>query len=423
MGRIGILGKLIFFIGIILIDLYVFQAVKTASKKLNNKVRKIIFIAYWSLTVFSCSVLIAWAVIGVEHLPRAFILYGFGLVVVSFFAKLFTIIFLLIDDIIRVFRFIFRKINSIFSATDPTPGQEKITRIKFLSQTGLIMSALPFTSMIYGMIRGPFRFEVRKINLSFPNLPQAFDKIRILQISDIHSGSFLSTEPMQRLVNVVLEQKPDLIFFTGDLVNNMTSEVHEFVDIIKKIEAPMGVYSILGNHDYGDYVQWPTHEEKKANLDELKKVQNDLGWKLLLNENVLIEKDGESIGLVGVENWSRMLRFPKYGDTDKAVANMPSVPFKILLSHDPSHWKAEILKRFKDMDLTLSGHTHGFQFGVEIPNFKWSPVQYVYKEWAGLYQSGSQYLYVNRGAGFLGYPGRVGIMPEITVFELNRSLS
>jgi predicted MPP superfamily phosphohydrolase len=223
---------------------------------------------------------------------------------------------------------------------------------------------------------------------------------------------------VEKGVRKLMEQEPDLVFFTGDLVNNVATEMDGFIDIFSNIKAPLGVYSILGNHDYGDYVKWPSKDAKEANLNRLKQIHGEMGWRLLLNEHVTIEKDGETIALIGIENWGAKGNFSRYGDLQKAYDGAAAHPFKILLSHDPSHWEAQVCKDYKDIDLMFSGHTHGMQFGVEIPGFRWSPVQYMYKHWAGVYRNNKQKLYVNRGFGFLGYPGRVGILPEITLIEL-----
>jgi predicted MPP superfamily phosphohydrolase len=249
-------------------------------------------------------------------------------------------------------------------------------------------------------------------------LPQAFRNLRIVQISDIHSGSFNNKKGVLRGVEKALKLKPDVILFTGDLVNNKADEMEHYMDVFNQLKAPMGVYSTLGNHDYGDYEQWGSKEEKAANLERLKQVHGELGWKLLMNEHVVFERNGDKIALLGIENWSAKARFPKYGKMNEAYAGTENIPFKILMSHDPSHWDAEVIPKYADVDLMLSGHTHGMQFGIELPWFKWSPVQYVYKQWAGLYEEGRQKLYVNRGFGFIGYPGRVGILPEITLIEL-----
>jgi predicted MPP superfamily phosphohydrolase len=273
-----------------------------------------------------------------------------------------------------------------------------------------------FGSLVYGF-SNKYNYQLRRLQLAFENLPSSFKGLKIVHISDIHCGSFTDKHAVKRGVDKILNEKPDLILFTGDLVNDRSTEMDHYMDIFREIKAPMGVYSILGNHDYGDYTQWKSPEEKKANLERLKKVHADLGWQLMLDENTQLEKNGERISLIGVQNISGK-SFRSYGNLQKAYEGIDASHFKILMSHDPSHWDAEVRKNYSDIDLMLSGHTHGFQFGVEVPGFKWSPVQYVYKQWAGHYIEGSQQLYINRGFGFIGYPGRVGILPEITVIEL-----
>jgi predicted MPP superfamily phosphohydrolase len=289
-----------------------------------------------------------------------------------------------------------------------------------LTQVGAVIGGVQFISLLYGMVKGPFDFRVRKVVMNFPNLPEGFDGIKILQISDIHSGSFNGTKHLENALSLINEQGADLILFTGDLVNDRSAEADEFGYVFEKIKSPMGVYSILGNHDYGDYTNWNSLEEKKQNLQRLKNLQGEFGWKMLNNAHTYLERNNSRIGLVGVENWSSHLRFKKYGNMKDATVNFNPESFNILLSHDPSHWNAEVTSQYNYMDLTLSGHTHGMQFGVEIPGFRWSPVQYIYKEWADLYKNKQQHLYVNRGLGFIGYPGRVGILPEITLFELRK---
>jgi len=226
---------------------------------------------------------------------------------------------------------------------------------------------------------------------------------------------------MQKAIEIILQQKADIIFITGDLVNDRTAEINPFMDTLSKIKAPMGVFSIMGNHDYGDYAKWDSQGEKDKNLQDIIEANAQLGWKLLMNENVILEKNNSEIVLIGVENWGGNLHFPKYGNMEKAYRGAEKYPVKLLLSHDPSHWNMEIIEKYKDIDLTFSGHTHGFQFGIEVPGLKWSPSQYIYKQWAGLYSEGKQQIYVNRGLGFLGYPGRIGILPEITVMELHNA--
>ena len=296
-----------------------------------------------------------------------------------------------------------------------------ISRLKFLSQAAFVLAAVPFVSLIYGMVKSGFDIRVKKIKLNLAKLPDSFNGLKIVQISDIHCGSFTTTNHFENAVSIINEQKPDVIFFTGDLVNDVATETENFLETFSKIQAPMGVYSTLGNHDYGDYVKWESSEEKAKNLNELKSKHKHFGWNLLLNEHVSLSKGEDKIALIGIENWGAR-GFTKYGDLKRAHAGTELYPVKLLLSHDPSHWEAQVLTDFKDIDVAFAGHTHGMQFGVEIPGFKWSPVQYFYKQWAGLYQQGNQYLYVNRGLGFIGYPGRVGILPEITVFELSNKV-
>lgn len=283
------------------------------------------------------------------------------------------------------------------------------------------MTAIPLIGLIRGMIKGAFDFKIHNIKVVLPNLPDSFNGLRIVQISDIHIGSFLSTSPLEKAIEIILQQKADIIFITGDLVNDRTAEINPFMDTLSKIKAPMGVFSIMGNHDYGDYAKWDSQGEKDKNLQDIIEANAQLGWKLLMNENVILEKNNSEIVLIGVENWGGNLHFPKYGNMEKAYRGAEKYPVKLLLSHDPSHWNMEIIEKYKDIDLTFSGHTHGFQFGIEVPGLKWSPSQYIYKQWAGLYSEGKQQIYVNRGLGFLGYPGRIGILPEITVMELHNA--
>jgi predicted MPP superfamily phosphohydrolase len=272
-----------------------------------------------------------------------------------------------------------------------------------------------------GLFSGAYNYQVRRVNLVLPNLPEAFDGLKVLQISDVHTGSFFDKDAVYKGIQLIKEQKAHVAVFTGDFVNNKTEEAYEWVDMFSEVKAPMGVYSILGNHDYGDYVSdWASPEAKAKNLTDLYEVHKNMGWNLLRNEHVLLEKENKRIAILGVENWGDRGRFQRFGDVDKAKAGMPDVPVKIMLSHDPSHFDSIISKQHQDIDLTLSGHTHGFQFGVEFGSFRWSPSQFIYPHWADLYKIEKQMLYVNRGFGFLGYPGRVGILPEITVFTLNR---
>jgi len=404
---------------IFLIDLYVFQAVRTVTSNMLPRTQRFIYILYWAVFALTIATIIIFIVTRGTP-PSNIRMYLVSVVFILFASKLVVVLFLALDDAIRLMKFI---VNYIFSnaPNHPAPGPIKITRSEFLSKIGLLAAAIPFTAFIYGMVRGAYNYQVKRVTLKFPHLPKAFDGFKVLQISDLHTGSFNSPEPLKKAVALINQQAADLVFFTGDLVNNIAPEALPHIPVLSQLKSPHGVFSILGNHDYGDYVNWGSREEKIANLNLLKQNHQQLGWRLLLNEHVLIRQGGEELAVLGVENWSTRLHFPKYGNLPKAYAGTEQIPFKILLSHDPSHWDGEVNQHFPDIDLTLSGHTHGMQFGVNIPGFKWSPVQYVYKQWAGLYQKGRQYLYVNTGLGFLGYPGRVGFLPEITVFELKHA--
>ena len=403
---------------ILAIDLYVFQAVKVVSTT-QPMARKAIFIAFWAMTALAVTLLLCATFANWHDFPRFIKTYVFGFIVIFYFSKVVVLPFLLIDDLIRGGKWIFSKVGT--KTPQEISDGISITRSQFLMGAGLIAAAIPFSTLVWGIISGPYHFVVRKKKLAFKNFPKAFDGIRILQISDIHTGSWNTTEHMQEAVSLILKQKADMILFTGDLVNNTTDEAYRFMDILKQIQAPMGVYSTLGNHDYGDYAQWDSDAAKKKNMQDMYDTHKKLGWKLLRNEHVRIEKDGEYFALAGVENWGASMRFPKYGDLDKAYKGLEDGPFTLLMSHDPSHWDAKILSHPHHTDLTLAGHTHGMQFGADFKFFRWSPAQWFYKQWADLYQQDKQYIYVNRGLGFLGYPGRVGVMAEITVFTLRSS--
>lgn len=292
------------------------------------------------------------------------------------------------------------------------------SRRQFIQKTSAFIGLVPLGLMSWGIFRTAGNFKVHKVRLALNGLPDAFRGLKIVQISDIHTGSFYSLGRMEEAVEEIAAQKPDLVVFSGDLVNNRTDESFPYLDVLAQIKAPMGVYSTLGNHDYGDYEAWANQDDKQTNFRDMLDVHKKLGWQLLMNENRIFERNGEKIALLGVENWGANLRFPKYGKMKEAYAGTEDIPVKILISHDPSHWEAEVLKDYPDISLMMAGHTHGFQFGVEIPGIKWSPSQWVYKQWAGLYEANGRYLYVNRGLGCIGYMGRVGIRPEITVFEL-----
>ena len=334
--------------------------------------------------------------------------------------------FLLIDDVRRGLIKLKRNFKEKKQQIEPTshsstPANEQISRSSFLVKAGLVTAAIPLTSLTWGVISGAYDYRIKRVNLFLPNLPAAFDGITLGQISDIHSGSFYNKVAVKGGVEMLMKENPDFIFFTGDLVNNLTKEIRDYQEIFSKIKAPLGVFSSLGNHDYGDYFYGAQSSPAKVkNMQDMYKVHKQLGYDLLRNENRRLKVNGEEIGILGVENWG-MGRFPKYGRMEPTVKNTDDLPVKLLLSHDPSHWRAQILPEYPQIDAMFSGHTHGMQFGLRFKEIQWSPIQYIYKEWAGLYQEQHQQLYVNVGYGFLGYPGRVGILPEITIFTLKRA--
>jgi predicted MPP superfamily phosphohydrolase len=395
----------------VLLDIYTFQAIQVILPP-SARARLIISIAYWVISILAIVMILLVPNTNFEMWPKWIRTYVFAIVVGLFFSKLIASIFFAVDDIRRGGTWLVTKV-----ALQKNTGDEHISRSAFLSWMGLAVGGGLFGTLMYGF-SNKYRYQVNRLKLAFPNLPAAFKGLRIVHISDIHSGSFMDKKAVDAGVEKILEQKPDLILFTGDLVNDRASEMKDYMDVFSRLKAPMGVYSTLGNHDYGDYVVWDSPEAKRVNLERLKEVQKELGWRLLMNEHVVLEKGNDRIALLGIENWSGKGNFGRYGKMNQAYPGTEEFPFKILMSHDPSHWDAEVRKQYPDIDLTLAGHTHGMQFGLEFPGFKWSPVQYMYKQWAGLYEVDKQKLYVNRGYGFIGYPGRVGILPEITVIDL-----
>lgn len=408
-----------FIIGIVLvllIDIYFYQAVALLIAKLSPFKRIVIRNVYWAFTAYTVGLFIVAMIIPFQEWWAFARIYLFAFAIVLLICKIIGSTFILIDDITRLFRWLFNLVFTPSSNNGDKVGN--LSRLRFLNQAAVLLAAIPFGAFIYGMVKSGFDYKVRKVKLVLPKLPAAFNGLKILQLSDIHAGSFVSPAPLEKALKMIQEQQADVIFFTGDLVNNITDEAVPYKEIFKQIKAPLGVYSTLGNHDYGDYVEWPSAEAKQKNLQDLKNLHAEFGWKLLMNEHVSLKKGEAEIAVLGVENWGAAMRFPKYGKIEKAHEGTEKYPVKLLLSHDPSHWDAQIRKEYPDIDVTFSGHTHGMQFGIEIPGFRWSPSKYIYKQWADLYQEGKQFLYVNRGLGFLGYPGRVGILPEITVVEL-----
>lgn len=402
------------------IDLYAFRLL--FRWKRFKRPSKSVIRAYWLAALLVYILVITLNIYGFNKADAGLRNLVVGYSGLLFFTKLVTLPFLLIDDVLGFFHWLWRKISGQTEkkriVSDPS---RSISRSEFLTRMAVVTAGLPFLSMGYGMLKGAYDYQVRSIRLKFPNLPAAFHGVRIVQLSDIHSGSFADRSAVERGIQLVLDQQPDYIFFTGDLVNNSTEEVFPWMKAFSKLQAPGGTYSILGNHDYGDYHQWSSDEAKKQNLTQMHQAHAAMGWRLLRNEGTLLEKDGETIGLLGVENWGARGRFSQYGKLNEAIKDVPVQPFNILLSHDPTHFEVEVQGKQPQIDLTLSGHTHGMQFGVEIPGYiKWSPASWIYPYWAGLYSFGKQHLYVNRGFGFIGYPGRVGILPEITVITLEK---
>ncbi|WP_422858963.1 metallophosphoesterase [Flagellimonas sp. S174] len=323
--------------------------------------------------------------------------------------------FMILEDIVRLFVGGYRRISGISENQTYLPS-----RRAFVSTLALGLGALPFGALLYGMYKGKYNYKVLKYALEFDDLPDAFDGYQITQISDVHSGSFDDYNKVAYGIDLINQQKSDVILFTGDMVNNKAEEMEPWTELFGTLKAKDGKYSILGNHDYGDYAAWPSPEAKAQNLQDLKDLQKGMGFELLLNEHRYLEKDGNKIALVGVENWGAG-GFKKAGDLKKAVEGIDGKDFKILMSHDPSHWEQQVIQDDYHYHLTLSGHTHGMQFGIEIPGWvKWSPVKWRYKYWAGIYEELGQFINVNRGFGFIGYPGRFGIWPEISVITLRK---
>ena len=407
---------------ILLIDLYSFKGIKLVSNNIDSNIFKhAVYFVYWVVPVIMLTYLYYLRTLQpLEREPQIFknffMLAGFF--ILFYFPKLIFITFHLVEDIIHVSKVFIAKFSGEPEISNASSNG--ISRAKFLSQLGLVVAAIPFTSIIYGMAKGRFNFRIVNEKLLFKNLPETFHGLKIVQISDIHIGSFLGHEDqVKRGIELINEQNPDLILFTGDLVNNFAEELEGWIPILSKLEVKYGKYSILGNHDYGDYFEWKNEVEKAQNLEKVKQAHKKMGFRLLLNETEHVVIKNQKIGLIGVENWG-LPPFPQYGNLKIAMKGSSDLPFKILLSHDPSHWDAEVINK-TNIDITLSGHTHGMQFGVEIGNIKWSPVKYKYPRWAGIYKEKDQYLYVNRGFGYIGFPGRVGMPPEITVLELFKS--
>lgn len=376
-------------------DLYFYQVVQTLVSSGT------LLWCYWLIDLLLMTGIIAAIFVRRgSRMQQTLIAWLMGSMLLAFVPRLFSLPVLLVEDITRLFR-----------GFPP--------RAFWVSELTLAIAAVIFLVVLFGITRGRHFYRVRRETILFPDLPEAFDGFTITQITDVHSGSFTNAAGVQKGLGLVNAQQSDVILFTGDLVNNQASEMDRWIPAFAGLKAPMGKFSVLGNHDYGDYIQWESPEAKSTNLTRLKEVHKEIGFRLLLDEAIALQKDGQSITLLGVENWGKG-GFHQYGDLKKAAAGVPDEDFKILMSHDPSHWEGVTLDHHQHIHLTLSGHTHGMQFGIELFGFKWSPIKYVYKQWAGLYRRGERFLYVNRGFGFLGLKGRIGMWPEVAVITLKR---
>ncbi|MDN3723316.1 metallophosphoesterase [Aequorivita sp. SDUM287046] len=399
----------LFILFYILVDIYAFQAVKTITKS------PLIYGFYVVISLMVLAGLIyELSFFGSSKMMQPPKMYFFGIFLAVFVPKLLLVIFMFGEDILRFFVGLFMKIYG-------SQGDFYMpSRRKFVSTIALGIAAIPFASLLYGMIQGKYDYRVLKYALEFDDLPDEFDGFTLTQISDVHCGSFDNRRKVEYAVNLINEQQSDIILFTGDLVNNTADELHDWKNLFSTLKAPQGIFSVLGNHDYGDYVKWKSASAKAENFRRLIDSQKEMGWDLLRNENRILERNGQQIAIVGVENWGEN-GFKQSGDLDKASEGISGNMFKILLSHDPSHWQSKVKTDRRNFQLTLSGHTHGMQFGIEIPGIiKWSPIKYRYKNWAGIYEEFGRYINVNRGFGYLGYPGRIGIWPEITVIQLKK---
>ena len=404
---------------IVMLELYLWSFIKRKIFIYHFWVRTVLIVLYWlPLMALGVSTFVA-IYIPTNTWNETFNIYLFGFIFIFYLSKLVPAIMLLIYKLISSLR---RLVELIAGKRkkDPAESASRMSRARFIENMAFISGGIVLGSLITGMFKWVHDFRIFRHYVTIPNLPKAFDGFTIVQISDLHLGSWSSKEPLQEAIDLINAEDADLVVFTGDLVNYATDEAFRFKDVLSGIKSKNGVLTILGNHDYGDYTNWPDKAAKKQNMEDLYRFYHEIGWKLLRNENIIIDREGEKLGVIGVENWGSNPRFPQLGDIVKASKGMGTVSSKILLSHDPSHWKSVVLPQHNDISLMLAGHTHGFQFGIEIPGIRWSPAQYIYNEWAGFYSSpdASQKLYVNRGIGSIGYPGRIGILPEITVMHL-----
>lgn len=411
---------LLFFALLLLLatDIYVFQGFKLLVKKWVPAYQMLAYWVYWALPWLLIAGLFIMFGIGKNFSNSMALRFLFSITFIIYLSKLLWVVFMVLDDVVRLARY-------LLGASD-IPNEAmmaKINRSEFIVSAGALVSSSLFGGLIYGIMRGAHNYRVIKRTVPIKGLPQEFEGLKIVQLSDIHAGSFWNKEAVKRGIEIVNEQKPDIILFTGDLVNDRAEEFQGYQSIFGQLQAKYGIFSVLGNHDYGDYTNWPDKNglSKKDNLLKLIAMQREMGWDLLLDEHRKLDINGRKLGIIGVENYSAHSRFPKYGNLQEAYKGVEDADVKLLMSHDPSHWRDEILGNYKDISVTFSGHTHGMQFGIDSKYYRWSPVKYQYPEWADLYEESGQFLYVNRGFGYIGYPGRLGIEPEITVVELTRA--
>ncbi|WP_080059710.1 metallophosphoesterase [Spirosoma aerolatum] len=416
---------------LLLIDWYVFQAVKTLSRTATESTQRIITFIFWGFTALSLMLYVAMQLIPPDSISRNTRTFLWAAIAIPYFSKIFAMLIIFIDDIGRFFRWLVSLFYKpevgeavVDSAQKTIPDNvngipnDAISRSDFLMKTALVVGTVPLVGFTWGILSGAHDYRIRRVKLPLKNLPSGFHGMTIAQISDIHSGSFFNKTAVRGGVDMLLKQKPDMVFFTGDLVNSHAEEVNSYIDVFDKVKAPLGVYSTLGNHDYGKYVQWPSVQAERQNVMNVVAAHKQMGWNIMMDEHKILEQNGDKIALIGVQNLGFGPAALRAGNLAKAYQGTSEYPVKLLLSHDPTHWDAEVRPKYPDIDVTFSGHTHGAQFGVEVGDVRWSPAQYFYRQWAGLYQEGDQRLYVNRGYGYIGYPGRVGILPEITIFEL-----
>ncbi len=408
------MSRLLYLLAFMLVlDVYAFAAVRSWLAPYRPGARKTGYILYWTLSLLAFGLILLNVFELTAAWPRGLRTYTNAGIFILYLSKVPVVLFLLGDDLRRAVTWIVNKVSPV--------TERDTSRSRFLSKAALVAGGVPLVTLTYGMVRNAYRYRRFAVDVPIDNLPAGLEGLKIVQISDIHSGSWTRSTPLHHAVDMVNREHGDIVVFTGDLVNNRSEEMLPYIDIFKQIRGKHGVYSILGNHDYGDYVDWDSDAAKAANMRQLYDIHARLGWDLLRDEHRKLDINGHRLALIGIENWSAILRFPKYGHLDVAAAGTDDCDCRVLLSHDPTSWDALVRPQYANIDLTLSGHTHGFQFGIEIPGFKWSPSQYVYEQWAGLYRQGRQSLYVNRGLGFLGYPGRVGILPEVTVLTLRKA--